>query len=105
MVDNEIRDSTRFGGGGGAVGAQDHGGQREPGGISNQGEVESREQKKEDDENQENHKIKGGSVGSRGPIMEDYKNQGNRKSKGGPTGQHDHGGQGEPGGISNQGEQ
>ena len=37
----------------------DHRGLREPGGISNQGEVESREQKKEDDENQANHKIRG----------------------------------------------
>ena len=57
------------------------------GGYENLGEnqikgVKSREQKKEDDENQENHKIKGGSVGSRGPIMQDYKDQGNRKKKG-----------------------
>ena len=57
------------------------------GGYENLGENQikggkSREQKKEDDENQEYHKIKGGSVGSREPIMEDYKNQGNRKIKG-----------------------
>ena len=70
------------GGGGEAIGTQDHGGLQEPEGISNQGEVESREQKKEDDENQESHKFKGGSVGSREPIMEDYKNQGNCKIKG-----------------------
>ena len=75
MVDNDQGTHKISGGGVGGVGTQDHGGLREPGG-------KSREQKKEDDENQENHKIKGGSVGSREPIMEDYKNQGNRKIKG-----------------------
>lgn len=107
MVDNEIRGPTRSGGGGrGAVGTQDHGGLREPGGISNQGEVESREQKKEDDENQENHKIKEGSVGSTEPqYYERLQKPGAPQDQGGPIGQQDHGGLGEPEGISNQGEQ
>ena len=71
MVDNEIRDSTRFGGGGGSRSARSWGATRTRGNIKSRG-GRIKGTKKEDDENQENHKIKGGSVGSRGPIMEDY---------------------------------
>ena len=71
-MDNEIRGS-RSGGGG----------LREPGGISNKGGGgRIKGTKKEDDENQENHKIKGRSVGFR---QQQYygrlKNQGNRRIK------------------------
>ena len=69
-------------GGGGAVETQNHGGLRDPGGLSNQGEVESREQKK---------------GGRREP--------GEPQDQRGPIGQQDHGGLGEPGEKSNQGEQ